>query len=713
MGSFRENHRKLLDRVKRNLKPTLISRKGGVSLDELNRDYEELNGERIPYQNLRFQTLEAFLRSIPDVCSLHMKQGLLMVAGVVDESNEHIARMIRCQKSKTRKKKSCLRPPHRPSQSRGKGGYSQRKKPINHVKKELVVDMIAGLSINKKVLKVTVGGVAVYRCRVETILEGRVYGLFATQVERMYEKKYEEELPKDWCFKLTSTGAVRVEERSGQTVVFCVQSYKHSRNLPCLPLPPGSNWDISICAVTATNQLFFQFNNNQDDLEELVIKMNEDYSTSTFPLLARKLKQDEVCCASVNGAFYRVRIIDTKDKSECTCFFLDFGLETVVAVEALQELHPQFFELPAQAVPAILAKVKVEQSVEGKELEFVRNTLDGESFVAIVDNRDELGDWYKEEHDAPLLFLIDSSRANMAVKINKYFTKMEISTLSNNANNNKDHLNSTVSASRTSSSSTPLHGLVHYSDSDHSSDLPTYSITKPKTSISNHPNLDLSDSPTAPKLNTAPLPSVSIPTPGSMYHITVIKVTSPDHIQIVPHVSKNDYSRLQWQMTDYYSQKSNQVTKSDNLLAVGHVVAFRDPESNCWLRGQIFRVFNLIPHSVIKAIIKLVDKGCYKSCVAVSDVQPLMERFRELPSQACLARLAEVHASKVGWREEVVTWFREVSLNKDFVAHVHGVEKNENNDEIMLLKLYNTALPNVRVNINHEVMRRQEQCNAK
>ena len=136
-------------------------------------------------------------------------------------------------------------------------------------------------------------------------------------------------------------------------------------------------------------------------------------------------------------------------------------------------------------------------------------------------------------------------------------------------------------------------------------------------------------------------------------------------------------------MTDYYSQKSNQVTKSDNLLAVGHVVAFRDPESNCWLRGQIFKVFNLIPHSVIKAIIKLVDKGCYKSCVAVSDVQPLMERFRELPSQACLARLAEVHASKVGWRDEVVTRFREVTVNKDFVANVRGMEKNE---EVMLLK---------------------------
>jgi len=713
MGSFKDNQLKLLDRVKRNLKPTLISRKGGVSLDELNRDYEELNGERIPYQNLRFQTLEAFLRSIPDVCTLHMKQGLLMVAGVVDESNEHIARMIRCQKSKTRKKKSCLRPQHRPSQSRGRGGYSQRKTPTNCVKKESVVDMMAGLSINKKVLKVTVGGVAVYRSRVETILEGRVYGLFATQVGRMYEKKYGEELPKDWCFKLTSIGAVRVEQRTGEAVVFCVQSYKHSRNLPGLPLPPGSNWDISVCAVTSTNQLFFQFNKNQDDLEELVTKMNEDYSTSNFPLLARKLKQDEVCCASVNGAFYRVRIIDTKDKSECTCFFLDFGLETVVAVEALQELHPQFFDLPAQAVPATLAKVKVEQSVEEEELEFVRSTLDGESFVAIVDNRDEFGEWFREENDAPLLFLFDSNRTNMAVKINKYFTKMEASTLSNDANNNKDHLEPTVSSSKKKSSSSPLYGLVHYSDSDHSSDLPTYSITKAKTSNSNNPDLDLSVSPTAPIYSTAPLPFLSIPTPGSSYHITVIKVTSPDHIQIVSYSSKKKYSQLQWQMTDYYSQKSNQVTTSDNLFSVGHVVAVRDPESNCWVRGQIFRVFNLIPHSVIKAIIKLVDQGCYKSCTAVSDVQPLLERFRELPAQACLARLAEVHASKVGWREEVVTWFREVSVNKDFVAIVHDVEKNEKNDEVMLLKLYNTVLPNVQVNLNREVMKRQEQWNAK
>ena len=36
---------KLLEKVKKHLRPTLISRKGGVSLDMLNKDYADLMGE--------------------------------------------------------------------------------------------------------------------------------------------------------------------------------------------------------------------------------------------------------------------------------------------------------------------------------------------------------------------------------------------------------------------------------------------------------------------------------------------------------------------------------------------------------------------------------------------------------------------------------------------------------------------------------------------
>merc|ERR1719186_1341936 len=103
----------------------------------------------------------------------------------------------------------------------------------------------------------------------------------------------------------------------------------------------------------------------------------------------------------------------------------------------LQELSPQFFELPAQAVAASLAKV--DHWVEEEVVEFVAQCLDLQSFVALVDNREELGDWYEEEQEMPFLFLMDSNFTNMAAKINKFivkFTSRSRSSITNDTNNN-------------------------------------------------------------------------------------------------------------------------------------------------------------------------------------------------------------------------------------------------------------------------------------
>ena len=114
---------KLLERVKKNLRPTLISQKGGVTLDRLNRDYSELMGEGIPFRNLQFQTMEAFLQSIPDVCSLDWNRGELVVCGVADENTKHIVKMVGLQKTKTKKRKKggfALGPVQRVSVTRGR-----------------------------------------------------------------------------------------------------------------------------------------------------------------------------------------------------------------------------------------------------------------------------------------------------------------------------------------------------------------------------------------------------------------------------------------------------------------------------------------------------------------------------------------------------------------------------------------------------------------
>jgi hypothetical protein len=45
-------------------------------------------------------------------------------------------------------------------------------------------------------------------------------------------------------------------------------------------------------------------------------------------------------------------------------------------------------------------------------VEFVTKCLDRESFVALVDNREELGDFYMEDQEVPFLLLMDSNCSN-------------------------------------------------------------------------------------------------------------------------------------------------------------------------------------------------------------------------------------------------------------------------------------------------------------
>ena len=47
-------------------------------------------GDSIPCRQLGFPNLEAFLRSLPDVCSLERRAGQLTVMGVASRATEHV-----------------------------------------------------------------------------------------------------------------------------------------------------------------------------------------------------------------------------------------------------------------------------------------------------------------------------------------------------------------------------------------------------------------------------------------------------------------------------------------------------------------------------------------------------------------------------------------------------------------------------------------------
>ena len=74
-----------------------------------------------------------------------------------------------------------------------------------------------------------------YGKRVTELLEGRVFGLFSSQVEKMYEKKWEEVLPIDWWQNLSNADLVTVEVVNGQRVVYI------STKIPVVVSPSNIN----------------------------------------------------------------------------------------------------------------------------------------------------------------------------------------------------------------------------------------------------------------------------------------------------------------------------------------------------------------------------------------------------------------------------------------------------------------------------------------
>ena len=109
---------KKLERCKKYLRSTLLSNKGGVPANEVYKAYQDIVGEGIPYSQFNFNTLEAFLSSIPDVCQICWVGRDLMVVGVAVHATQHIEKMVARQQNS---KKGGRAPPKRVSPGFGGG----------------------------------------------------------------------------------------------------------------------------------------------------------------------------------------------------------------------------------------------------------------------------------------------------------------------------------------------------------------------------------------------------------------------------------------------------------------------------------------------------------------------------------------------------------------------------------------------------------------
>ena len=87
-----------LDRCKKYLRGVLLAHKGGVLISQIGAKYRDITGEFVPYRRLNFNSLDAFLLSIPDVCSISEQDGDVRVnakgVGVGTPETKHIEDLI-------------------------------------------------------------------------------------------------------------------------------------------------------------------------------------------------------------------------------------------------------------------------------------------------------------------------------------------------------------------------------------------------------------------------------------------------------------------------------------------------------------------------------------------------------------------------------------------------------------------------------------------
>uniref|UniRef100_A0A1B0AM32 HTH OST-type domain-containing protein n=1 Tax=Glossina palpalis gambiensis TaxID=67801 RepID=A0A1B0AM32_9MUSC len=88
----------VLHEMKVIIKSLVLSCPESITVQQLNLDYKETEGEDIPFRRVGFDTLEDFLHSLPDTIKITGKGSQAVVNAVTSENTKHIEEMIQEQK---------------------------------------------------------------------------------------------------------------------------------------------------------------------------------------------------------------------------------------------------------------------------------------------------------------------------------------------------------------------------------------------------------------------------------------------------------------------------------------------------------------------------------------------------------------------------------------------------------------------------------------
>ncbi|XP_043253789.1 protein dopey homolog PFC0245c-like [Colletes gigas] len=86
------------ENIEKTILALLLSRKDGCSLSQLSRDYNEVEGEQIPWKPLGYHSLLNFVHSLSKTVQIEFRNSIPFVKGIASDKTKHVSKLVADQK---------------------------------------------------------------------------------------------------------------------------------------------------------------------------------------------------------------------------------------------------------------------------------------------------------------------------------------------------------------------------------------------------------------------------------------------------------------------------------------------------------------------------------------------------------------------------------------------------------------------------------------
>ena len=132
--------------------------------------------------------------------------------------------------------------------------------------------------------------------------------------------------------------------------------------VPSIQLKPGDKVDVFIPFVESAQKFFCQVSQNASELDDLMSKLEEHYSSGQESVTS--FSAGSFCVAQYeDGGWYRAQVIQFQGES-IDVFYIDYGDTATLPLSSIRSLRPDFSSLPAQAMKCHLKGGSTNQQPE-------------------------------------------------------------------------------------------------------------------------------------------------------------------------------------------------------------------------------------------------------------------------------------------------------------------------------------------------------------